>query len=72
MGPLTNEEPISNIELNDNNHLHGEECNYAFEKKNQMAFLWNYMITKNIISGTDEELEKFVYEGIVDLILHEV
>ena len=72
MGPLTNDEPISNIELNHSNHLNGEECNYAFEKKNQMAFLWNYMITKNIISGTDEELERFVYEGIVDLILHEV
>ena len=47
-------------------------CNYAFEKQNQISFLWDYMLSKNLVNGTDEELEKFVYEGIVDLILHEV
>ena len=37
-----------------------------------MSFLWDYMVAKKFIEGTDEELDKFVYEGIVDLILHEV
>ena len=30
------------------------------------------MTAKDIIKGTQKELDKFVYEGIVDLILHEV
>ena len=54
----------------DNSDIH--TCNYAFEKQNQISFLWDYMLSKGLIDGTDEELEKFVYEGIVDLILHEV
>ena len=54
------------------NHSETERCNYAFEKQNQMSFLWDYMLSKGLINGNDEELERFVYEGIVDLILHEV
>ena len=45
---------------------------YSFEKQNQMSFLWDYMVAKGLMEGNDEELDKFVYEGIVDLILHEV
>ena len=56
MGPLIDDNPISDIELH-NNNLNDKECHYAFEKKNQMAFLWNYMLANNIISGTSEELE---------------
>ena len=37
-----------------------------------MSFLWNYMVANELIEGNDEELDQFVYEGIVDLILHEV
>ena len=56
-------------DFDDSNH---HICNYAFEKQNQVSFLWDYMLSKGLINGTDQELEKFVYEGIVDLILHEV
>ena len=72
MGLLLNDEPNSKDNLNYDKNLNEHECNYAFEKRNQMAFLWNYMTSKNIISNTDKELEKFIYQGIVDLILHEV
>jgi len=66
------EEPLMmlNESKSDNSKIH--ECNYSFEKKNQMAFLWNYMTTNKIIDNNSQELEKFVYEGIVDLIMHEV
>ena len=70
---LLEEAPISNYDsILINHHKNGHKCNYSFEKQNQMSFLWDYMVAKKFIEGTDEELDKFVYEGIVDLILHEV
>ena len=58
--------------LYQSDHSSAHVCNYAFEKQNQISFLWDYMLSKGLVNGTNEELEKFVYEGIVDLILHEV
>ncbi len=68
VNPILNPNPIANYDSLNNSHY----CNYSFEKQNQMSFLWDYMTAKDIINGTEEELDKFVYEGIVDLILHEV
>ena len=68
VNPILNPNPIAIYDsLN-----HSHNCNYSFEKQNQMSFLWDYMTAKDIIKGTQKELDKFVYEGIVDLILHEV
>jgi len=48
----------------------GNSCEYATEKMNEMDFAWNY------ISGTenlgDIDLQQFVHDGLVDLIVHEV
>lgn len=66
-------DPLLNPNLNpqiDSLNLH--QCSYSYEKQNQMSFLWNYMVANEIIEGNDKELDQFVYEGIVDLILHEV
>ena len=63
-------DPISISDYDSINNT--KRCNYSFEKQNQTSFLWDYMVAKNFIEGSDEELDKFVYEGIVDLILHEV
>lgn len=45
-------------------------CNYADEKMHEMAFAWN------LLSGsrgyTDKDLEDFIHDGLVDLIVHEV
>ncbi len=71
VNPILNPEPISHHDST-NHSNHSKKCNYSFEKQNQMSFLWDYMVAKNIIDGSDKELDKFVYEGIVDLILHEV
>ncbi len=68
VNPILNPNPVAIYDsLN-----HSHNCNYSFEKQNQMSFLWDYMTAKDIIKGTQKELDKFVYEGIVDLILHEV
>ena len=72
MGPLLEEGPVSSYDSTLFNIHDQQKCNYSFEKQNQIAFLWDYMLAKNIVQGSQEELEKFVYEGIVDLILHEV
>ena len=66
--PILNPDPISDYDSI--NHI--SRCNYSFEKQNQMSFLWDYMVAKGFMEGNNEELDKFVYEGIVDLILHEV
>ncbi len=73
MGPLLEQDPISSHHDSIQFTLHdNHRCNYAFEKQNQISFLWDYMLAKNIVQGSQEELDKFVHEGIVDLILHEV
>ena len=66
--PLLAPTPVAHHDSINNVH----QCNYSFEKQNQMSFLWDYMVAKNFIEGTDSQLDQFVYEGIVDLILHEV
>ena len=66
--PLLDPTPVAHHDSINNVH----QCNYSFEKQNQMSFLWDYMVAKNFIEGTDSQLDQFVYEGIVDLILHEV
>jgi hypothetical protein len=68
VNPLLDPSPVSNYDSINNTN----RCSYSSEKQNQASFLWDYMIAKNFIEGSDEELDKFVYEGIVDLILHEV
>jgi len=68
--PITYSDTVKHNE-DDFEHDH-RYCNYAEEKQNQISFLWDYMNMKNLVSGSKEELEKFVYEGIVDLIMHEV
>ena len=50
------------------NHI----CNYGEHLKHKMAFTWNYLISNNIIVESEESMMKFVEDGIVDLLLHEV
>ena len=70
--PSTNTDSINHSHHNHNHENHDMHCNYADEKQNQISFLWDYMSLKGLVNGNEEQLEKFVYEGIVDLILHEV
>ncbi len=47
-------------------------CNYAGGMAHQMAFGWNILLSRNMVSDNPEDLKKFIQEAIVDLIVHEV
>ena len=37
-----------------------------------MAYGWNQLLVNGALSGTKEDLERYVHQGLVDLVLHEV
>ena len=37
-----------------------------------MAYGWNQLLVSSGLSGTQEDLERYVHQGLVDLVLHEV
>jgi hypothetical protein len=47
-------------------------CNYAAGMAHQMAFGWNLLLSRDMVSNNPEDLKKFVQDAIVDLIVHEV
>mgnify|MGYP006158622821 FL=1 len=49
-----------------------EICEYGDHLREEMASGWDEMTTAGIINGTNEELQEYIHNGIVDLILHEV
>tara|TARA_B100001029_G_C15063775_1_gene461304 strand:- start:3399 stop:6053 length:2655 start_codon:yes stop_codon:yes gene_type:complete len=47
-----------------------DACHYASNKMEEMDFAWNYLSgTSKLIEG---DLQQFVHDGLVDLIVHEV
>ena len=58
---------------NDTEHFNDEHiCNYGEHLNHKMAFTWNYLVSNNIVVESEEAMMKFVEDGIVDLLLHEV
>ena len=57
-------------DLNHSDDIH--ICSYGEYLKHKMAFTWNYLITNKIIVDSETTMMKFVEDGIVDLLLHEV
>jgi len=49
-----------------------EMCMYGDYLREEMASAWDMMTATGKIEGTDEELDKYIHNGLVDLILHEV
>jgi len=47
-------------------------CNYGDYLREEMASAWDMMTATGVINGTDSELKKYIHNGLVDLILHEV
>ena len=64
---------IQNDDYHDHHHQNGE-CDYAQHLSQNIAFSWNSLFAKEGISDDDKKLtmERFVHDGIVDLVLHEV
>ena len=74
---LINKTPEQIWMEHDHNHEHDHEhdsatCNYGEYLKHKMSFTWNYLVTNNLINDSNEEMMKFIEDGIVDLLLHEV
>ena len=63
-------ESLNNKEYNINNH----NCEYAQNMINDMAFAWysNFELLNIPHSNKEELMEKFIHDGIVDLLIHEV
>jgi len=73
--PLLNEKNIGDEWLENENFNHHDEskvCNYGEYLKHKMSFTWNYLISKNMVVDSHDEMMKFVEDGIIDLLLHEV
>ena len=49
-----------------------EMCQYGDHLREEMASGWDVMTTTGVLKGTDEELQNYIHNGLVDLILHEV
>ena len=47
-------------------------CHYGEHLKHKMTFTWNYLVSNNIVVESEEAMMKFVEDGIIDLLLHEV
>jgi len=56
----------------DHNHDNHEACNYSDHLKKEMAYGWNRLLINGGLQGTEEDLKRYVHDGLVDLVLHEV
>ena len=73
--PLLSEKSIEDIwQEGHDHHDHDKSmtCNYGEYLKHKMSFTWNYLVSNNMIGDSNEEMMRFVEDGIVDLLLHEV
>ena len=65
-------DPIQMIAYEDSIYHNSHDCHYHDLMKHKMTYGWNYLTATNQIKNSKKEMEQFVYEGLVDLILHEV
>ena len=49
-----------------------EMCQFGEYLRDEMASAWDIMTVAGIIKGTDKDLNNYIHNGIVDLILHEI
>ena len=54
------------------NEESSEMCQYGEYLRDEMASAWDIMTAAGIIKGTDKNLNNYIHNGIVDLILHEI
>lgn len=47
-------------------------CNYSEGLTRQMGFGWSLLSARGLVGKNPEDLKKFIHDGIVDLIVHEV
>ena len=71
--PVTEDE-ITQLWHNHDEHNHDAHgaCNYSDHLKREMAYGWNQLLINGGLKGTEEDLKRYVHQGLVDLVLHEV
>ena len=47
-------------------------CHYGDYLREEMTSTWDLLTATGVIKGTDADLQKYIHNGLVDLILHEV
>ncbi len=68
--PLSIDEILNSAESEADLPNQEGQCNYAAEKKEQVEFGWNLIQSRGLTGDVD--YEKFVEDGLTDLIVHEV
>jgi hypothetical protein len=48
------------------------QCEYSNGMRHQMGFGWSLLLARDAMKDNTDELKKFIHDGIVDLIVHEV
>lgn len=48
------------------------QCGFAAGMTHQMGFGWNLLMARGLVNENPEELQKFIHDGLVDLVAHEV
>ena len=68
--------PVTAEEFNKLWHEFDDEtphkCMYSNKLKDKMSVGWHSMVSSDFIDGTKQELHDYAYQGLVDLVLHEV
>jgi len=49
-----------------------EMCHYGDHLREEMFSAWDLMTALGVVKGTDKDLQTYIHNGLVDLILHEV
>ena len=65
-------DPIQMIEHEESIDHSSHDCEYQNLMQHKMNYAWNYLTSTNQIGKSKKEMQQFVHDGIVDLILHEV
>ena len=69
--PVTSDDPISMWESEELNQ-HEHKCNYAENLQQQMILSWHSLTSQGYLNNSDSDLQDYIYQGLVDLVLHEV
>ena len=60
------------FESEDIDQYSSDMCMYGDHLHEEMSAAWDIMTSTGKIKGTDKELQQYIHNGLVDLILHEV
>ena len=69
--PVTSESPIALWEQEDK-EVDSHKCEYSEHLQDQMILSWHSLVSQGFVKDKPSSLKKYVHDGLVDLVLHEV